>query len=336
MILADKLNKLRTGSGLSQEQLAEKMGVSRQSISKWESGASIPTMDKIVELSNIFGISTDYLLKDEIEEIPNEIVADLEENIAVRKVGLEDANDYVSKIYRVRNRIALGVMLCILSPVCLMVMLGASEMPNAFMDEYIATGAGVGILILLVAAAVAIFILCSIDTNKYEFLEKEEFHLEYGVEGIISKAKEEYLPAYYKMIAIGVVLCVISPVPLIILSLNKDKRAADYLSIFGVAVLLALVSCGVFLIVRASILKGAYDRLLQSGDYTASKKKASKTMEIFSSAYWTILTAVYLSISFVTMRWEMSWIIWPVGSVLFAAIYVIVENIVVKNRTEKK
>ncbi len=289
-------------------------------------------MDKIVELSNIFGISTDYLLKDEIEELPEEIVADLDENDSVRKVSLDEANDYLSKTRRAKNRIALGVLLCILSPIVLMVLLGASIMPDAFISEFAATGAGVGVLILIVAAAVVIFILSSIDTNKYEFLEKEEFHLEYGVEGILAKAEEEYLPTYYKEIAAGVALCVISAIPLIVLSINENENTAEYMSLFGVAVLLAIVACGVFLIVRASILKGAYDRLLQKGDYTPSKKKANKKLETFTSAYWCITTAVYLLISFITMRWDMSWILWPVAAVAFAAVYAILENIVTEKR----
>lgn len=63
MNLAEKILKLRKQYNLSQEQLAEKLGISRQSISKWESGQSIPELDKIVQISEIFGVSTDYLLR---------------------------------------------------------------------------------------------------------------------------------------------------------------------------------------------------------------------------------------------------------------------------------
>ena len=66
MILADKIINLRKKSGMSQEDLAGKLNVSRQSISKWESAQSIPDLDKIIQLSIIFGVSTDFLLKDEI------------------------------------------------------------------------------------------------------------------------------------------------------------------------------------------------------------------------------------------------------------------------------
>lgn len=67
MILADKIIDLRKKAGWSQEELAQQLGVSRQSVSKWEGAQSIPDIDKILQMSRIFGVSTDYLLKDEIE-----------------------------------------------------------------------------------------------------------------------------------------------------------------------------------------------------------------------------------------------------------------------------
>ena len=69
MILADKIIKERKRLGLSQEELAEKMNVSRQAVSKWEGGQSIPEIEKILQLSSLFGVTTDYLLKDEIEAV---------------------------------------------------------------------------------------------------------------------------------------------------------------------------------------------------------------------------------------------------------------------------
>ena len=64
MILADRIVELRKKKGWSQEELAEMIDVTRQSVSKWESGQSLPDLDKILKLADIFGVSTDYLLKD--------------------------------------------------------------------------------------------------------------------------------------------------------------------------------------------------------------------------------------------------------------------------------
>lgn len=63
MIFADKLIALRKKAGWSQEELAQQLNVSRQSVSKWEGAQSVPDLDKIVQLSRIFGVSTDYLLR---------------------------------------------------------------------------------------------------------------------------------------------------------------------------------------------------------------------------------------------------------------------------------
>ena len=68
-MLADKIIELRKKLGWSQEQLAEQLEVSRQSVSKWESGMSIPDIDKIVKMSGLFGVSTDYLLREDISVI---------------------------------------------------------------------------------------------------------------------------------------------------------------------------------------------------------------------------------------------------------------------------
>ena len=64
MILADKIMNERKRNGWSQEELAEKLGVSRQSVSKWESAQSVPDLNRILQLADIFGVTTDYLLKE--------------------------------------------------------------------------------------------------------------------------------------------------------------------------------------------------------------------------------------------------------------------------------
>ena len=66
MILADKIIALRKKAGWSQEELAQQLNVSRQSVSKWEGAQSVPDLERILQMSRLFGVSTDYLLKDEL------------------------------------------------------------------------------------------------------------------------------------------------------------------------------------------------------------------------------------------------------------------------------
>lgn len=65
MTLGQRIHTLRSAAGLSQEQLAERLDVSRQAISKWELGASAPDLDKLILLGNLFGVSLDQLVKGE-------------------------------------------------------------------------------------------------------------------------------------------------------------------------------------------------------------------------------------------------------------------------------
>ena len=69
MKLSEKIIRLRKGRGLSQEELAERLGVSRQAVSRWETGEAVPDTEKVIQLSRIFHVTTDYLLLD-IDEAP--------------------------------------------------------------------------------------------------------------------------------------------------------------------------------------------------------------------------------------------------------------------------
>lgn len=92
MILAEKIITLRKRMNWSQEELAEKLDISRQSVSKWEVGATIPDLDKILKMSELFGVSTDYLLKDEMDVTELTGGKDMPEG---RVVSVEEANAYM-------------------------------------------------------------------------------------------------------------------------------------------------------------------------------------------------------------------------------------------------
>ena len=98
MILADKITELRKKNGWSQEELADKLGVSRQSISKWESAQSVPDMSRILKMSELFGVSTDLLLKDNLELTEDHVLAPVEtteEYGVVRAVSMEEAEGFL-------------------------------------------------------------------------------------------------------------------------------------------------------------------------------------------------------------------------------------------------
>lgn len=66
-MLSEKIRALRKKSGLSQDELAERLDVSRQAVSKWELGSAMPTADKLVDIADFFGVSLDYLMRGEAD-----------------------------------------------------------------------------------------------------------------------------------------------------------------------------------------------------------------------------------------------------------------------------
>ena len=157
MILAEKIMVLRKKKGWSQEDLAGKLDVSRQSVSKWESGASVPDIDKILVLSHLFGVSTDYLLKDEMdtEELPR-----MEEECGetnARVVSMEEAERFMGLAAKLSLPMAAGTALCVLSPICLILLAGMQEYGKIAISAD--TAGGVGLTLLLVLGAIGAGIL---------------------------------------------------------------------------------------------------------------------------------------------------------------------------------
>lgn len=116
MILADKIIINRKKLNMTQEDLAAEINVSRQAVSKWESAQSLPEMEKIILLSDLFGVSVDYLIRDEIEDIE---YLDNDYLSRPRQLSLKEVNDFLDKNNKSSNYVSLGVMLCILSPITL-------------------------------------------------------------------------------------------------------------------------------------------------------------------------------------------------------------------------
>ncbi len=343
MIMADKIIELRKKNGWSQEELADKLDVSRQSISKWEGAQSVPDMKRIIQMSDLFGVSTDFLLKDEIglESIDpkngseNQIIeaktlAD-DAELELRTVTMEEATDFLDEKDKASRRISVGVMLCILSPIVLIIMSGLSEAGKISVPETMAAGAGLMVLFILIVAAVALFVISSMSGSRFEYMEEAAIETVYGVDGMVKSRKEQFAGAYMKMIVSGIVLCVASAMPLFITMMifgegNGNGSVTDDLPyVFAVSILLLMVALGVFLIVRASVIQGGYQILLEEGDYTRENKAAEKRNKNVVTAYWIIVTAAYLGYSFITNRWQESWIIWPVAGVLYGLVIIIAD-----------
>lgn len=322
MIFADKLIALRKKSGWSQEELAEKLGVTRQSVSKWEGAQSVPDIDKILQLSHLFGVTTDYLLKDELGE-PEYTAGD--DAPALRKVTLAQANDYLTQAHANAPKMALATALCVLSPVPL-IALGALAEYGYFRADF-ATGLGLCTLLVLVAVAVVLFMQCGAAVKPYEFLEKEPIDTEYGVTGLAHERRDAFAVQYNLGNTLGTVLCILCAVPLFAAMMFLDT---DILAAAAVCLLLVLVACGVYAFVRVGTVQDALNQLLEEGDFTRNAKARKGAIRAVAAAYWLVVVAIFLFYTFGPYgngQPEYSWFIWAIAGVIFAAVMVVMKAV---------
>ncbi len=327
MILADKIIDLRKKNGWSQEELAEKLDVSRQSISKREGAQSVPDMARIIRLSEVFGVSTDYLLKDDLEAAEPETLPDA--GGPVRSVTMEEAAGFLEMRLVNAGRIALGVMMCILSPVLLVLLTGAQDSGKLALTEAQAAGVGLIALFLLVGGAVALFVTSGLRANRFEHLEKEPIDTLYGVSGMVRERREQFRPVFARQLTVGIVLCVVSVVPTALCLLFYGD--SEFPHIVAVCLMLAMIAVGVLLIVRAAIVWGGFQVLLEEGDYTREAKADVDIHATFGKVYWLLVTAGFLAWSFLTNGWDHTWIVWPIAGVAYGAVFVIVKALKRKN-----
>ena len=318
MILADKITEERKKNGWSQEELADKLGVSRQAVSKWESAGAVPDLQRIIQLSELFSVSTDYLLKDEMEvEASSDMMKGINEDMTLRKVSMEEANEFLDMKRKGAPSIANAVSVCIISPALLIFLSGMAESGVAKMTEGMAAGVGMIFLFVMVALAVFTFITYGIRESRMEHFEKENFETAYGVTGMVKEKRRDYEGTFARGISFGVVFCILAALPLIIAG---TMGASDFVCCSLVGLLLLMVASGVNMMIRVGMIKSSYDTLLQEGEFSAEEKLAKKKSEPFAGAYWCLVTAIYLGWSFWTMNWSITWIVWPVAGVLFAAL----------------
>lgn len=324
MILADKIIDERKKNGWSQEDLAEQLGVSRQSVSKWESAGSVPDLKKVIQMAELFGVSTDYLLKDEMEKENRGIAETSGRDSLLRRVSMEEANAFLEAKRETAPRLANSVSLFTLSPVALLLLVGIAESPNYNLAEDPAMAVGLAVLLLLTAVGVFIQITDRNKLSRFEYLERESFETEYGVSGMVKEKKRDYESRYSLGLAGGTVICIVAVIPLLVAGVMETS---DLVLILCVDLLLALVALGVNLMVRVSTVKESYDTILQAGDYAKNKKRIQAKMGAFSAAYWCLTTAIYLGWSTWRQDWEESWIIWAVAGVLYGGVYGIVRMV---------
>ena len=325
MTFSDKLIALRKKAGWSQEELAERLNVSRQSVSKWESAQSMPDIDKILQLSSLFSVTTDCLLKDTQAE--PEYTED--DTSPLPRVTLTQAEDYLTKAQANAPQMALATALCIVSPIPLLALGTVSELGLLGLNVDLAGGLGMIALLVLVAVAVVLFMQCGAAVREYEFLEKEPIETEHGVTALVRERRAAFAPEYDRANRIGAALCILAAVPLF----AAMMVGVSFLMSMSICLLLVLVACGVYAFVRVGTVQDAMDRLLEDGDFTRGHKAVKGRLTALTAAYWLVVVAIFLWYTFGPNgngQPQYSWFIWAIAGVVYAACVVAAKAFVLK------
>ena len=330
MILADKIMTLRKKAGWSQEELAARLNVSRQSVSKWEGAQSIPDMDKVVQMSRLFGVTTDFLLKDELE-IEEHTQSEPMDEPPLRRVTMEEASAYLALRRAAAPKMALATFLCIISPVALLILAAMSEMSRFGISENAASGIGLCVLLVLVAIGVALFLPCSARVRDFAFLEEDPFETEYGVSGMVKERMQDFAGTYSRLNIIGTVLCILSAVPLFV---SMCIETADVVYVAAVCLLLIIAGIGCVAFTYGGTIHASMERLLEEGDYTRQQKSRRGVKGAISTIYWLLVTAIFMWYTFGPSgngQARYSWFIWAIAGVLYAAVMLVV-NLIQRSR----
>ena len=279
-MLSDKIARLRRDKGWSQEELAERLDVSRQSVSKWESGVSQPDVDRVLAMSRLFGVSTDYLLKDGPEPAPRltEIEAEIARRTAaprqakpgdVRVLTDAEVNLYLENRRQCAPIIARGVALCVACAAPLVALLGQSRGGGWFrIGGNLATAVGVAALLAMIAVAVGLFISAGMRMSKYGYVNRLLFVLSRELRDMVEQQKRAFRIEFNQSLTLGVGLCVLSAAPLCVPAImGKGERAV----LLGTAALLVMIALGVFLFVRDGMILSSFTHLLQRAEHGQRK-----------------------------------------------------------------
>lgn len=292
MNFGENLQNIRKRENLSQEELADKLNVSRQSVSKWESGISYPEIEKIIMICEIFRCSMDELVKGEI-----------------KTSVLGGKQEYDCFFTKFSKGIAFGVFLILFGVTLLLMVMSCAPNKEA-LEQYIMIGAIV--LLIFVVIAVPIFIILGMRMNEIQkrYKDLSDFYSE--------NEKEIYNRKFSIVIATTVSIILIGVIALLSL---YGFQICDEESLFPIALFMVFITFSVPFIVNAGIQKSKYEMTLYKEYHKVEEN--SEIIGKISAVIMISATILYFILGFVFDLWKLNWLVFPVGGMLCGIVSVI-------------
>lgn len=282
MAFQENLQYLRNQNNVTQEQLAEKLGVSRQSVSKWESGASFPEMETLLRICELYDTDLDILLRGDLSSA---LRADT------------DGYDRFMNGFSLRIACSVGAIIAAVSVMILMQALGVHEMLS------------VAFFMLVLTVSVMVLVVSGIEEE--HFRKKHPFIQDFYTE----EAREAFHHRFVWYIA-GGVGAILFGVALLVAAFVFLPEREPYESIVSAVFLLFVAGA-----VMSFIYGGIQDEKFKVWKYNrdnAPTPEAKKRLDQIGTACGCIMllvTAIYVALGLTRSAWGTAWWLFPVGGI---------------------
>ncbi|MFD1019387.1 helix-turn-helix domain-containing protein [Thalassobacillus hwangdonensis] len=253
MSFGEKLFKLRKEKGFSQQELADELRTSRQAISKWENDQGFPETEKLLLIGNVFEVSIDYLLKNDIEQNNKD-----EESYYVSK---EMAEGYLAHVLKIAKPIALAVSLFILAFTPYLIF---NDSPKIYTFLTIIIGT-LAVLSFFKAASTE-------DQQKYEVLKTSALVFDQSYLKDLKINYKNLRKKYNSFIGVGVTLIAVGAGSFML----EENDITQGVLLPYYPVLTVLIALGAFIIMRTSLIIEAYEMLINNEKHIRNVQEKSQ------------------------------------------------------------
>lgn len=287
MGFSENLQVLRKMKKMSQEQLAERLDVSRQAVSKWESGSGYPETEKLISICEIFNCSMDEIIKGKFTEDVN-----------------GEKKDYEGLMSKFSRGIAFAIGIILLGTT---ILLYFSGIPGA--EELQEKNGIIGVVILLLCVLIAVPIFIILGMQREEFIKKNP-----KIANIYSEDEiEKFNLKFPKAIAGSISLILLGTILLVAL---YGMKLVNEESTIPVVVLMSFVTIAVPIIVYFGIQKDKYDIEKYNKENSEEYKKENSLVGKICGVIMLVATILFLVSGLVYNMWKINWIVYPIGGIM--------------------
>ncbi len=255
----------------------------------------------IQNFGNLEDLSDDLGIKDILHQTKYS-------EVSRRKLSFEEVTEYLERKKMSALLKAAGIMLCIIC-VIFPIMADAMRINDIFGVVLMFVSIGLGVVLIVTAHGLM---------EQWRFMRSEPCSIDAVSIDYLKNKNRDFMPSYSVMHSVGILLCILCFIPAVIF----DEFGGHFWDNLSGAMLFVFVGFGVFLIVYSNTLKKTFSRLLGINDQIdfiePEEKKVEKiknpTVRAIMMCFWPVVTCIYLCVSFLTFKWHLTWLIWPIAA----------------------